>query len=575
MLMNSKNKMISHAACVLVGLLLTAFSTTLYAQVRVADFGAVPNDSKNDLEAIRSAIKHLNTSAVKKLIFEAGVYDLDVDDAAKNTALSISNINNLTFEGAVKANKEPATTLLRHYKFKNNLSAKNILYINNCTNFSLKNIIFDNAPRYSTAGEVVANDGKSITVKIFDGNPVLDGSMFYCANSWDLKSKSLLPVESITYGGDVSSKANEYTWHIEGDPSKRLMKLNSPSAASKVHIGEGLSWHYGFNGVQVLFEKCNNLNVDNVWTYNAIGFCMEAQICENIHASNVKIIAPANQLAVGSRDGWKLYACRGTVVMDNIYMEGVRWDGQNVHGSFVWPHQIISKKKIWFKKKYAAAFPIKAGSKIGFWNGQQEVFRIVDTSYVAKLPGNVGGFMVTFTTPVPDFVNASTLCTVYSWNINSYTLSNSTFKNIAGCASIIRNTNVSILNCKFSNVMYPLLIGAAIEEGEGGIPQNIKITGNYFESSGWMARHNVSGAIAIRTQDVNEKLDYDPAKKDLPLPLTTPYMKNITIKNNIIKNCITGINAAGVNGLVISGNQFINVQEKIKINACLNVVNDQ
>src|SRR5690606_40953148 len=59
----------------------------------------------------------------------------------------------------------------------------------------------------------------------------------------------------------------------------------------------------------------------------------DLKACENITARRVKVIAPDNQLLVSPRDGWKLFANRGNVLMDETYMEGVRWDGQNVHGS--------------------------------------------------------------------------------------------------------------------------------------------------------------------------------------------------------------------------------------------------
>src|SRR5690606_28160132 len=369
-----------------------------------------------------------------------------------------------------------------------------------------------------------------------------------------------------TYGGDVYEKREEYTWHVAGDPAERVMELNSPTLASKVSVGEGLSWHFSYQGIQVNFYMCDDLMVENVWTYNAIGFCMRAEACENITAKKVKIIAPDNQLAVGSRDGWKLYACRGKVIMDDIYMEGVRWDGQNVHGSFLWPHKIIDKHTIWLRKKKGAAFPIPLGSKVGFWNGKEEVLRTVQKSEMKPTENKERGFLLTLAEPVPDFVNEETLCQIYGWNIDNYTLSNSTFRNIAGSASLIRNTNVHIINNTFDHIMYPaIMIGGAIHEGEGVVPKNVRIEGNKVMHSGWMSRHGITSAIGIRSQEEGEGLVFHSDKDRTQLERKSPWMTEINVIGNTIEYSKEGIVAKGTQGMRVEGNTFIGVEKTMDI----------
>src|SRR5690606_39210040 len=161
---------------------------------------------------------------------------------------------------------------------------------------------------------------------------------------------------------------------------------------------------------------------------------------------------------------------------------------QNVHGSFMFPYQFIDTHTIWLKKRKWNAFPVPVGSKIGFWNGEEEVMRTVRQSELKKMEDKVVGAVITFTEPIPDFVNEETLCHIYGWNIDSYTLSNSTFRNIAGSASLIRNTNVNIINNTFDHIMYPaIMVGGAIHEGEGVVPKNVRIEGNKVMHSGWMS----------------------------------------------------------------------------------------
>ena len=47
--------------------------------------------------------------------------------------------------------------------------------------------------------------------------------------------------------------------------------------------------------------------------------------------------------------------------------------------------------------------------------------------------------------------------------------------------------------------MYPaILLGASVSEGEGTFPQDVTIRDCIFRASGWAARHNAKGCIAIR-----------------------------------------------------------------------------
>src|SRR5690606_9288985 len=119
--------------------------------VKVADFGAILNDGKCDIAAIKRALDYAKTVKAEQLLFDAGTYDLFVGDARKNTAIDVQLLDGFTMMGATDAQGQPATTFLRHYEFKNALYARPILHVNKSANFRLQNFIFDNNPRYSTA----------------------------------------------------------------------------------------------------------------------------------------------------------------------------------------------------------------------------------------------------------------------------------------------------------------------------------------------------------------------------------------------------------------------------------------
>src|SRR5690606_19810655 len=89
--------------------------------VKVADFGAIPNDGKCDITAIKRALDYAKTGKAKELQFELGTYDLFVGDASKNTAIDVAELNDFTFSGATDKRGDPATTFLRHYDFRDDM----------------------------------------------------------------------------------------------------------------------------------------------------------------------------------------------------------------------------------------------------------------------------------------------------------------------------------------------------------------------------------------------------------------------------------------------------------------------
>jgi len=530
--------------------------------VNVADFGAVPNDAKCDRAAIAKAVAAAKQNGADEIKFEKGVYELKVADTSKERCIEIEGIANLTVSGATEENGTPATTFQRQFEYKPDLNGNQILRVSNCPNFTLKNVVFDNSPRYMTAGEIISNDGESIRVRVFDGNPLFDKSLAICANLWDKNTKNLKKKGSVTFGapegGNIKNNPEKYTFNIVGGPKDRVVELKNPEIAKKCEVGEVFSWNFGWLGYQVIFMRCDNLYVENVRTHSALGFCMQASFCRNVRAKDVKFLKAGNQMHVGSRDAWKLMACRGIAVIENMYIEGVRWDGQNVHGIFVWPYEKVDAKTALFSNDLYGishdAFAI--GSKVGFMKDKEEelLLTIVSAKPSDKLT-DAGKKMVivSFAEDLPEWVNPSTTCNLYGMNLDSYVLINSTFKNIAGTASLIRNDNASITGCTFDHIMYPAIcVGGAMGEVEGVVSKNANIMNNTFIACSWQARHGATGAVSARVQQSPRV----PAK-------LTPYIKDVNISANTFIDCDVGVETAGVKGLYIGGNKFINTAKPV------------
>jgi hypothetical protein len=516
---------------------------TQSAIIHVKDFGAIPNDGSDDTVAILKAIDHLKQSGANVLQFDAGRYDIN------RNGMNISKISDLTIQGQVDANGKPATRLVRNNDFYTNQKGiGRIIELGHCPRLTLKNLLFDNDPQYASAGQVVKIDDAGVTVKIFDGLPRVDGMGAYCMNAWDMNTRRLKHQTSLTFGHDVNKNPDELSWKVIGDQADRLMLLPSVKIASQVQVGDGLSWHNGFWGYQLLIHHSDNLTLSNLWTVNAAGFAMCTQRCNNITADNIVIRSENNQLAVSPRDGWKLYACTGKVMIRDMYIEGVRWDGQNVHGSFLTVLEKQSDHQVLCVKRYSTPWTIKAGSKITFWDGTQTVDGIVKNCQV-KPDGKQTLFSITLDSILPEFTARDTLITVWDWDIAHYQLDHCTFRHIAGCAGILRNSHALIQNCTYDNIMYPaLMIGAAINEGEGMFPQDVTVRNTKFVDSGWVKRNEATGMLAARTWG-----------SDLP------QMGKITVEDCTFEDAPLGINLYCTKQVILKNNRFENVQTPIQI----------
>lgn len=506
--------------------------------IKVRDYGAVPNDGFCDIESIGKAV--LAASGVKSpvLEFERGTYDLYVGDAARNVAISITGIDNLTIRGAVDRKQQPATLFLRHYDMAPNISATKILLVNDCYNLSVENLRFDNEPKYMASGIVTSNDGGTVGIRLLDGCEAPEESYMYCCNLWDPLTGDLKHVTSVTYGDDVDRNPSEYIARSAGAGS---VMVTSDQIASNVSVGDGISWHFGWSGLQVDFRYCDNLKLSNIESNSAIGFHMQTSYCRNISASGVRIARKGSNYCVGSRDGWKMYMCTGNVDIRDMFCEGVRWDGQNVHGKFLYVKEVLNDYQLKLSFNGAPIERILPGDKMGVWMDRDIEVMLTVSQYDCSLDPSNKTCVVTFKEPLPDNLGVGHYLNVYS-HICDYSLRNSEFRNIAGCASLIRNDNSEISGNTFYNIMYPAICVGGDLSNEGVTSKNVVIENNTIEQSAWVDRNKRKGAISVGVAPSSG--------------LIQPFIRNVKIRNNSISGSDIGIHLNSVKDVTLEGNVF-------------------
>lgn len=526
----------------------------------VRDFGAIPGDGKDDIPHIRAAIARAAELRAGKIVFDAGVYEFDQPQGA---CLTIKNQDGLTLEGAIDAKGGPATRFLRRHQLETSKQhVPPILEISRCVGLGLRNLSFDNSPQFTSAGHVVAKNNDTITVEVLAGLPVIENVGPYCANLWDPKTRMLRKVPSVTYGNDVDM--HRLIWKKTPGGEVRRLTLKGDYVASRVEVGDLMSWHFGYKGSQVLISDCRDLQLTNLLTVN--GYPLATHHCTNVRAKQIVFRPEGNQLAVGPRDGWFVWAGRGKYLIEDMHCEGVRWDGQNIHGSFLKIQQKPDEHTVIATKSGGAHATIEPGSKVAFWNNHEPVELTVRTAQFKVVKGTPE-VTLSFTEALPRFARPGTLLSVYDWDIATYTLRDCVFRNIAGCASIIRNRHARFERCTYDHIMYPaILVGASVAEGEGTFPQDITISGCTFRASGWASRHGTTGCVGIRNIGAQgipgDGLGSQKAFRNVgegSIGEDGPYMGKITLNGNHFEDSDLGISISQAREVTLKGNSFKNV----------------
>ncbi|AJY74256.1 hypothetical protein [Paenibacillus beijingensis] len=518
--------------------------------VHVKDF--MNPDRSDDAAGIRAAVQAALETNADTVLFEPGVYTLksavtirtegSAHDAGspgeteKDCHIPILGARRLTLQGAARGNGEPGTVLMGYNDLNINGFLPSILWCEDCDQLQVNDIAFTRGPAFASAGVVIAKDECSVTVEVFEGNPCYDGMGTYCINRLDPDTGDLIG-ESVTYGGGAGT-----LWRQEGE---RRLTLSSADVASKVNIGEHLSWHQGAQtDFQTYFARCDDLKLHNLRTMNSNSFCVLTESCHNITADRLVFKPDGNRLFTCPRDAWKIFKCSGSIEISRMKVEGVRMDGQNMHGNWLVLRRIVNRYEAVFFCKFTYA-PLEAGSVVDLYDGEEaHSLRILDSSHEGK-EGDGQLYRIVFDRELPDEAAEGTLGTAACWKPNRYICKDSEFVNIAGAGHLVRFEHLYILNCTYKNTMNPgVLLGAELPvHEEGGHARDIVIKGCEFDNCGFFPRYGASGCIGIRSDGFSGK-----------------FNRNIIIADNVMKNSGIGIHAVDADNVYLIGNAFHSVK---------------
>lgn len=477
------------AALLLLGSASPAAPETL---VRVSDFGAVPDDGVCDAAEIRAAVASVAGLSGVRITFDAGVYNLAEASIANRSGrlamLHLWELDDWTIEGAVDASGDPATKLEMNLELANEVTGARHLDIRDCHGFRTRNLIIDQNPRMATAARIVdANRGTGLVrIEMLEGMPHFNGMASFSANNWDLATKLLVQGPAVTIGTDASQFD---TWSaVPGAPG--VYTMQSPSIASLVSVGQGLSFHFNVVAGQarsIDAYNCTDLVFENILVHNAIGMVMGAGDNRNMTFRRFHAKPEGNSLAVGPRDGIHISRCTGRLLMEDVFVKGVRWDPIVCYKFSASVAERINNQTIRLDpldpKAAAVLGALNVGSELHFWTGVNPTVRTV-----SRLTDG----QVEFTAPLDASVQAGGIVTPGEWHWEEAIIRKSRIESNYGTAIVFESDNLLVENCIFRNNAYSNIGLGPTSTNAGMFTRNIVIRNNLFEGSTWEPKYTGS-----------------------------------------------------------------------------------
>lgn len=519
--------------------LLSATPLLTAAEIQVSTHGAIPDDGKDDAAAIQATVDAAKDGDT--VVFDAGTYDLIVPSVT-DCYISISGKSGLTVRGALNDEGKPATTLLRHVTLKDRESLPRHISNRENRDITIENLVIDNSPRHTSAGEVIAVDRekRSIRVRVFKKLPMVEGTGAYAANVWLPTSPPVLKkVPSLTYGNSPG------VWQVV-DETNRVMEYACTEKwnfTDKIEPGELISWHFGTAGNnQMLNQKVDGLTLRNLRIPNLINNFTLIHACKDVTLDRLRFEPDGGQLAVGARDALHISTCTGTFNIRDSYIEGVRMDPIVFRSRYAVVDQVSGSNSL--RIAVPGGINVPAGSTLGLWTKDRRLHRVeVASATFASKPTR--GYDIETATPLPEWVKPGIELKLSAFMPDRVSITGCEFRNNGGCDVILFTDNATLSNNTHFRSMFPAIMIGSNNSSAGIAGSNIRIEKSRFVDCGWETKNGREGVIVVRNNNEHRSARVD----------------HLVIEDNIFNGSEHGaaINLMDVYGGVVRGNRFKDV----------------
>jgi hypothetical protein len=290
--------------------LLGVFATEPPAEIRVARFGAMPNDGQDDTQAFLDAFREAQETGAKRIVLRPGRYDLTAgaNAADANTLFAFHDLDGLTVDGGGAELWVSGAT--------------NLFAFTRCRDVTVRNLAVDSPRPPFSVGEVIAAEPRSFDVRVADEFPVVGGEGVSAYMDYDKATRLPAPHGLDVYGSVASTELiapQTLRLHLDRDILLQVGRL--------VVLRHLVYGHDAF-----IFDHCSRVKVEDVTVYSTPGMGVVAIVCEDISLSrfDVRIRPGTQRLMSSTADASHFAGCKGTVSLTDCYYEGMGDDGANV-----------------------------------------------------------------------------------------------------------------------------------------------------------------------------------------------------------------------------------------------------
>ena len=515
--------------------------------VKLVDYGAKPNDGKDDGEYIKKALtmcKKLATSGMNvRLLFEKGRYDLFTN---KNNShlVELNGASNIVIDGN-------GSEIIIHDPLMGFMS------IFKCSNIIVKNLFIDYDPLPFVQGKIVAvnQNSNSFDIKIDEGFPKLTDPMFQNASRcWGMLMDPTIPgklkdgapnlfgsknFKEISAGVfSVTFETNRLLKFVEvGDLYVHIARTNG-----KTIFKSGSSKNITYLNNTNYTSPAGSYNAFDMEEWNIIG-CEVKLKPGRIHSANADCIH-----ANGGKFGpW----------IENSLFEGYSDDAMNLKAT----RAIIVRQESPTELVVKAA--VRKGDIIRIFNPREGIligkYEIVANKFLGDRE-----MQITLDQPINQKLNVgedktNDIVYVDTQSNESFVVRNNTFKNARRYGLLLQSSNGVIERNLFENLSQAgITIYNGVDWGEGFVAHDILINQNIFNNCGYDFTYLKEENAATIRMVVNKLKDLEvKGKWNGVAKADWQGIENIIITNNTFSYNKMALSIECSQNTIIKTNRFI------------------
>ena len=308
--------------------------------ISVADFGAVPDDGKDDTRALRRAAEYCRNNAGTTLVMPAGVYRLRDAEAERleqevmsgkmgqNPEATIFKpyypyVRGLDFDGSVSTTIEARGAVLMCEGWMEPLS------IVGSQDFTVRGLTIDYKRKPFSEGRVCAIDEKTFTVQFGQERTLTMDTPFPRVMLWDNKISGI-------YRSPFYFARQEV---LEGN--KVVFKGKLPEYMMGAPVATPHSFHFR---PAILVWRSTNTTIEGVTIHSQCGMGIVGFDSRDVTIKGLNIIPSEGYSFSTNTDATHFACCEGTISFDGCMFRGQGDDATNVHGYY---HDIVAVEDGW------------------------------------------------------------------------------------------------------------------------------------------------------------------------------------------------------------------------------------